>query len=102
MVQGKGKCRLGWYAQTMESFLRNSGYLVEVVSFDSPFPLNSKGKIFLPVGNVLWDRPIWLQFFKAILGALQKQVLLDKSLDILRRFGQGKLEALGMQGMNSL
>ncbi len=44
MVQGKGRCRLGWYAQVMQEILAQNGYRVSVSAIDSPFPLRTRGK----------------------------------------------------------
>ena len=34
MIQGKGKCRLGWYAQIMETILNRAGYKVRIYAID--------------------------------------------------------------------
>ncbi len=84
MVQGKGKCRLGWYAQVMEIILHRAGFAVEVIAVDSPFPLRVNGQRFLNQWKQIVGAPKVSTVFKAITLTLQKQVLIDKSHDILR------------------
>lgn len=46
MVGGKGRCRLGWYAQMQEAILRRLGYDFQMVIIDSPLPLKQKWGAF--------------------------------------------------------
>ncbi len=98
MVQGKGKCRLGWYAQIMEQILRKANYSVEVIAFDSPFPLYSHAKKFIDRWKPILGTPKITAIIEAVMVALQKQVLLDKSLDILREIrATEKIRGMGDQ-----
>lgn len=63
MVGGKGKCRLGWYAQIQEQLLRNLGYDFEMIIIDSPVPLarrwgKFRGAIKGATGDASWWRVI--------------------------------------------
>lgn len=84
MVQGKGKCRLGWYAQVMETILRRAGYPVRVLAFDSPFPLRSRGREFFSTWKRIVGGPRLNTIIRAVVLALQKQTLVDRSQDVLR------------------
>ncbi|HOV68827.1 MAG TPA: hypothetical protein PLZ84_00715, partial [Clostridia bacterium] len=42
MLGGKGKCRLGWYAQIQDILLRKTGREPDFYILDSPFPLITK------------------------------------------------------------
>ncbi len=84
MVQGKGKCRLGWYAQIMEKILHRAGYPVKVLAFDSPFPLRSHGRKFFDEWKQIVGTPTLTTIIRALALTLQKQVLVDRSQDILR------------------
>ena len=84
MVQGKGRCRLGWYAQVMENILRSSGYDVRVIAFDSPFPWREKGKGFLDQAKEIGGKYRPLSVLRAIRVALTKLVLMDRASERLR------------------
>lgn len=84
MVQGKGRCRLGWYAQVMESILQRNGYDVRVIAFDSPFPWKEKGKEFTERGRELGGRYGPGSLLKAAGLALTKLAAIDRAADILR------------------
>ncbi len=84
MVQGKGKCRLGWYAQVMEKILRRAGYPVRVLAFDSPFPLRVRGRQFFETWKQIVGVPKLTTIIRAVTLTLQKQALVDSSQDILR------------------
>ncbi len=84
MVQGKGRCRLGWYAQAMESILQRNGYDIRIVAFDSPFPWKEKGKEFMERGRELGGRYGPGSLLKAAGLALTKLAAIDRAADILR------------------
>ena len=75
MVGGKGRCRLGWYAELQEIMLGKSGYDFEMLTIDSPFPLRDNYAPFMKTlssflkphstGKLL--RSILLAFYKASL-----------------------------------
>ena len=84
MVQGKGRCRLGWYAQVMEEILRKQGYDLRVVSVDSPFPLRTKGRALVESGRDLGVRlGLWDASRAAVL-AVAKLNTLDRAAALLR------------------
>jgi predicted nucleotide-binding protein (sugar kinase/HSP70/actin superfamily) len=84
MVQGKGKCRLGWYAQVMEKILHRAGYPVRVMALDSPFPLKARGRQFLDTWKEIVGTPGLSTIVRAVTLTLYKQALADKSQDLLR------------------
>lgn len=84
MVQGKGRCRLGWYAQVMEQILRRNGCPVTVLSVDSPFPLKSQGKAFVDsIRQIAGDFSV-ARVLRGLELALAKMAALDRAEDILR------------------
>ena len=74
MVGGKGRCRLGWYAELQETLLKRAGYDFEMITIHSPLPLNKNFRPFAAlVGRLLEDRPAskiisnaWLAYRKAV------------------------------------
>lgn len=84
MVQGKGKCRLGWYAQVMEEILRKNGYGVRVLSVDSPLPLSRKWGPFVESYKVLSGGAPFTKGLKALRMALRKIAASDRAVDVLR------------------
>ncbi|MBE3519623.1 MAG: hypothetical protein IMW97_04895 [Firmicutes bacterium] len=84
MVMGKGRCRLGWYAQVMESLLRRAGYDVEVVGFDSPFPWTERGSAFLRQAQKIVGKPAARAVFGGASVALTKLLLLEQAEEMLR------------------
>ena len=75
MVGGKGRCRLGWYAELQEIMLGQSGYDFEMLTIDSPLPLRENfgpfmrtlGSFLKPHSTVQLLRSVWLAFYKALL-----------------------------------
>ena len=47
MVGGKGRCRLGWYAEMQEILLKKAGYSFEMITLQSPLPLKKNWRSFL-------------------------------------------------------
>jgi len=84
MVQGKGRCRLGWYAQVMEEILRRQGYDLRVVAVDSPFPLRTKGRALAESGRELGARLGILSTTRAAALAVAKLQALDRAAALLR------------------
>ena len=84
MIQGKGKCRLGWYAQIMETILNRAGYKVRIYGIDSPFPLKEKGKVLLEQVKEIFGSPKASLAAEAVVLALQKMFRADEANDILR------------------
>lgn len=59
MVAGKGRCRLGWYAEIQELLLKKAGYDFTMVSIGSPFPLSSNYRSFArSVGQIFGGRSV--------------------------------------------
>ncbi len=85
MIQGKGKCRLGWYAQIMETILNRAGYKVRIYGIDSPFPLKEKGKAFLEQVKEIFGSPKAPLVAEAIILAFKKMFCADAANDILRQ-----------------
>lgn len=84
MIQGKGRCRLGWYAQVMENILRQHGYNITVLSVDSPFPLAQKWQAFADVCRQIMGRPVAWRLGRALGIAGAKLALLDRAEEVLR------------------
>lgn len=84
MVMGKGRCRLGWYAQVMENLLRRAGYDVEVVGFDSPFPWRERGSVFLRQAQKIMGKPAAGAVIRGASLALSKLLLLEQAEEMLR------------------
>jgi len=84
MIQGKGKCRLGWYAQVMEEILRKSGYPVRVLSVDSPFPLSQKWGLFVESYRALSGGAHFTKGLRGFRMALTKVAASDRAVDVLR------------------
>ncbi len=84
MVQGKGKCRLGWYAQIMEEILNRAGFAVQILAIDSPFPWRPNGRNFLERWKQIVGTPRASTVARAVAFALWKQSMVDKADDILR------------------
>lgn len=84
MVQGKGRCRLGWYAQVMEGILKRNGYDVRVIAVDSPLPLRTQGRI---VAGSIVDLVGQFEPFRIAKGlvlASAKMAALDRGAETLR------------------
>jgi predicted nucleotide-binding protein (sugar kinase/HSP70/actin superfamily) len=84
MVQGKGRCRLGWYAQIMEEILRKSGYPVRVLSVDSPLPLSRRWRPFVESYRALSEGAPFTKGLHGFRMALTKIGTSDRADDILR------------------
>lgn len=59
MVGGKGRCRLGWYAELQEVLLRRSGYEFEMLTINSPLPLQQNYRSFIEVLKQLLEHHPW-------------------------------------------
>jgi predicted nucleotide-binding protein (sugar kinase/HSP70/actin superfamily) len=84
MVQGKGRCRLGWYAQVMENILHRAGYDFKFIAFDSPFPLREKGSLFIESCQELESREGVKGAVRGFLLAFTKLKHIDKADAVLR------------------
>jgi len=77
MVTGKGRCRLGWYAEIQEILLRKLGYQFDMVAIDTPFPVTKKGRNFLKAINYIRGDTSWPKASRAILRGYRRLVALD-------------------------
>ncbi len=84
MIQGKGRCRLGWYGQIMEGILQRAGYRVKVLTVDSPFPVGEKWASFVNSYKEIAGNPGTLKALKAAFMAIKKLQILDAAADKLR------------------
>lgn len=84
MIQGKGRCRLGWYAQVMQTILNRAGYPVKVLAVDSPFPWREKGQMFIDACKQIVGKPKSSMLARGASLALVKLWAIDKAQDILR------------------
>ncbi len=67
MVGGKGRCRLGWYAELQEALLRRCGYEFEMLTINSPLPLQQNYRSFIEVlkqllGHQPWKKVLYSAF----------------------------------------
>ncbi|MEW6547820.1 MAG: acyl-CoA dehydratase activase-related protein [Bacillota bacterium] len=86
MVMGKGKCRLGWYAQVQELLLRRYGYQFEMPSFNSPLPLRTNWGSFARVVKHVAGGASWPRIIRAFRFGWRKVVLMDEGERLLRRW----------------
>ncbi|MGE5579348.1 MAG: acyl-CoA dehydratase activase-related protein [Bacillota bacterium] len=84
MVQGKGRCRLGWYAQVMQEILTRSGIFVDIVAVDSPFPLRQKGREVLESIRALGGKPGFASIARSLEMAFGKLEIIDMASRKLR------------------
>lgn len=85
MVQGKGRCRLGWYAQVMEQILERSGHDMKVLMVDSPFPLRERWGAFTESVARLGGEFNGRRLAVAAALAFSKMAALDRAEEILRQ-----------------
>lgn len=86
MVMGKGKCRLGWYAQVQELLLRRYGYQFEMPAFNSPFPLRTNWGPFAHVVKHVAGGASWPRIIRAFRFGWRKVVLMDEGERLLQRW----------------
>ncbi len=85
MVGGKGRCRLGWYAEIQELLLKKAGYDFTMISIGSPFPLGSNYRSFaFSVGQIFGGRSISGALNSALL-AYWKSLRLEQGEQLLYR-----------------
>ncbi len=81
MVEGKGRCRLGWYSQVQEILLRRAGYEFEMISIDSPFPLRQRlGHFLKTIGKISTKRQPLLKTARSLWLGYQKGIILDDTM----------------------
>ncbi len=84
MIQGKGRCRLGWYSQVMQGILDRAGYKVKLLAFDSPFPWKDKGEAFIRCYKEAVGETKVAKAAGGLALAIRKLAVMDKAADILR------------------
>ncbi len=84
MIQGKGKCRLGWYAQIMQEILDKNGMEVKIHAIDSPFPLREKGKATMEFVRSVAGKVDASRIARALELTFIKLELIDSAYDRLR------------------
>ncbi len=78
MVTGKGRCRLGWYADIQEILLNKLGYQFEMVAIDNPFPVFKKGRQFLKTLQLITaEGASWPKISRAFVRGYRRLIALD-------------------------
>lgn len=85
MVGGKGKCRLGWYAQVQEQLLRRMGYEFEIIIIDSPLPLRERWSGFRQTLKRTTNQASWLKIIRALYTGYHRMAAIDKGERICHR-----------------
>ncbi|MGQ9497330.1 MAG: acyl-CoA dehydratase activase-related protein [Desulfotomaculales bacterium] len=85
MVGGKGKCRLGWYAQIQEQLLRRLGYDFEMIIIDSPLPLRERWSQFRQTLRRATNNASWLRVLRALYAGYHKMAAIDEAEKICHR-----------------
>ncbi|MHB0999799.1 MAG: acyl-CoA dehydratase activase-related protein [Armatimonadota bacterium] len=85
MVGGKGRCRLGWYAQVEEQLLRKAGYEFDMVILDSPVPFRTHWGSFARSLKQITGDSSWPKIIKAFKFAYRKLLALDHAEELCRR-----------------
>ena len=79
MVGGKGRCRLGWYAQIQEQLLQRAGYDFEMISLGSPVPLGTNWGTFRDALKRLSGNAPWVRIIRAVYFGYLKLLYLDRA-----------------------
>jgi predicted nucleotide-binding protein (sugar kinase/HSP70/actin superfamily) len=77
MVNGKGRCRLGWYAQVQEKLLNRAGYRFDMVTLDSPFPIKTNWSAFRDTLKHLTNDAPWKRIVQSIYFGYRKMSAID-------------------------
>lgn len=85
MVGGKGKCRLGWYAQIQDQLLRKIGHDFNMLIIDSPFPLGERWSNFRSVIKRTTKDASWLKILRALYFGYHKMAAIDEAERICHR-----------------
>ncbi len=83
MVGGKGRCRLGWYADLQESLLRKAGYNFKMLTINSPLPLQKNYRPFMREIHSILGRQPWDDVLRRALLAYRKAAAAEKAEEIL-------------------
>ncbi|MGI9952733.1 acyl-CoA dehydratase activase-related protein [Moorellaceae bacterium AZ2] len=85
MVSGKGRCRLGWYAQLQEVLLKRRGMDFRMITVDSPVPLRTRwGPFRETLRQATGNAPLW-KIAKGLYLGYHKMAALDQGEIWLRR-----------------
>ncbi|MEW6771710.1 MAG: acyl-CoA dehydratase activase-related protein [Bacillota bacterium] len=79
MVGGKGKCRLGWYAQIQEELLRRLGYDFEMIIIDSPLPLAARWGKFRGAIKEATNNASWWRIIRALYAGYHRIAAIDRA-----------------------
>lgn len=96
MVAGKGRCRLGWYAEMQEILLHEAGYRFEMVPLHSPLPLRDRWRPFVEtLARLTGGTPV-RKMAAALLLAYYKVLTLEKGEEkLLLLRGREKVRGAG-------
>ncbi|AKX97182.1 acyl-CoA dehydratase activase-related protein [Neomoorella thermoacetica] len=85
MVGGKGRCRLGWYAQVQELLLKRLGRDFHLVIIDSPLPWRERWPAFRQaLKEITNNAPLW-RIIQGIYLGYHKMAALDQGEAMVRR-----------------
>ncbi len=84
MVGGKGRCRLGWYAQIEKLLLQRLGYQFEMAIIDSPFPLKKNWRNFTKTLKRASGNASYAKIIKGIYYGYKKMAAVDAAEKLVR------------------
>ena len=79
MVGGKGKCRLGWYAQIQEQLLKKLGYEFEMIIIDSPLPFSRRWGKFRSAVKEATGNASWWRIIRALYNGYHRIAAIDRA-----------------------
>ena len=85
MVGGKGRCRLGWYAQLQELLLKRKKYDFQMTIIDSPLPFQKNWNRFRETVKKLTGNSSWVKIARAMNFGYHKILVLDEAENLVRR-----------------
>lgn len=85
MVGGKGKCRLGWYAQLQEQLLRRLGYDFEITMINPPLPLEERWSGFRQALKQITNQASWIKIIRALYTGYHRMAAIDEGEHICHR-----------------
>lgn len=85
MVSGKGRCRLGWYAQIQELLLKRKGLSFNMMIIDSPFPLRKNGLSFFNTIKQVTNGARFDRVIKSLALGYHKLEVLENAQAVCRR-----------------
>ena len=102
MVGGKGRCRLGWYAELQKIMLQRTGYDFEMLTIDSPLPLRENFAPFTQTLNSLFHPALRGKLLQSVILALYKAALAERAESIFfklqaRELNRGEAHRLFQQ-----